>query len=205
MKSLNITTLMALLSLVLTSCYSNLTRELEREVRVSISSNMPITVSNTGNTAFVTPYSDQEFLEFYLEGMRGEFQGSKIVVVESGAEFDVRFSQISITESSSTETVNDSTSTDNGTVYELASIDMDAGGQLITTSDNSSTSWSADKSKREKVTNSRNVIQLATGENKDNTVYRKKEFDADEAKDLARKLGRRSGADIVKQIYRALK
>lgn len=185
------------------SCY--VSKNLERDVNVSLSESFMIAISNTGNSTFSSNSTGDEYKAAFIEGMKAEFSSGRILIVENDAEFSISINEVSMTESTNTETVSDVDSDDNGKVFELTSISVNAKGTVIKTSDGDTRDWWADKSKDEKVTNSRSGGQIVTGENKDKKTYREKEFDSGEALDLARKAGRRSGARIINDIVKALK
>ena len=192
-----------LLAFVLTSCY--VSKTLERDVNVSLNESFFVTVSNTGNSTFSGKYSQEEYKQAFIEGMKAEFAGSHIILTESNTEFMVSITELIITESSKKDTVSDADSKDNGKVYELSALKLSAKGAVKKADGANVSDWWADKNKEEKVTSMRSGGQMITGNNKDNNSYREKEFSDDKALDLARQCGRRSGARIVNDIVRALK
>lgn len=195
----------ALLGVILLaqSCY--VSKTLERDVNVSLDESFIVAVSNNGNSTFSNNYSAEEYKAAFIEGMKAEFAAGHIVVVDNNPEFAITISEVSLVESTKSETVSDTDSEDNGKVFELTSINLSAKGKVVKSDGTDSRDWWADKSKDEKVTNSRSGGQIVTGGNKDNNTYREKELSASEALDLARKCGRRSGARIINDIVKALK
>jgi len=192
------------LSLVMfQSCY--VSKTLERDVNVSLSESFIINISNNGNSTFSSNFTSEEYKTAFIEGMKSEFATGRIVLVDNNPEFTVSINEVSLVESTKSETVSDSDSDDNGKVFELSSISVNAKGKVVKVDNLDSRDWWADKSKDEKVTNSRSGGQIITGDNKDNKTYREKEFDNNEALDLAQKCGRRSGARIINDIVKALK
>lgn len=193
-----------IVSLVLfQSCY--VSKSLERDVNVSLNESMIMSISNHGNSSFSSNYSEEEYKAAFIEGMKAEFASGHIIIVDNNPEFAVSISEFTMIESTKTETVSDEDSDDNGKVFELNSLSLNAKGQVVKVNGSESRDWWADKSKDEKVTNSRSGGQIITGDNKDNNTYREKEFNDDIALDLARKCGRRSGARIINDIVKALK
>ena len=192
-----------LVVIFLPSCY--VSKTLERDVNVSLNTDFVVSVTNNGSSTFSSKYSEEEYKAAFIEGMKAEFAGGHIKIVESNPEFTVTVSEVSMVESTKTETVADEDSEDNGKVFELSSLNLSAKGQVVKVAGSDSRDWWADKSKDEKVTNSRSGGQIITGDNKDNNTYREKDFNDDVALDLARKCGRRSGARITNDIVKALK
>lgn len=192
-----------LIAVVFSSCY--VSKSLDRDVHVRINMNIPVSIFNNGNSTFVAAFQEPEYQQKFVEGMKAEFTGSKVIADNVNPEFEVKVANFSITESTSTETVNDSTSADHGKTFELSKLDLKASGTVTRLKDNVVYNWSASKDKAEKVKSSRTVIQLATGQNKETNEYREKDFSTTEAGSLAGSCGRRSGNSVVKEILRSLK
>ncbi|GAB5417225.1 MAG: hypothetical protein Crog4KO_20910 [Crocinitomicaceae bacterium] len=187
-------------------CYVNLKSKIDREVKVEISGNVPVIVSNTGNSTFSSYMTQEQYVEKFLEGVRGELSGTEnVVIVETGGEFRITFDQLQVTETTKTEKVDDTESDDHGKEFELTTLNFSASGKVVRVSDGSSESWTAYKDKSEDLTSSRSAGQVLTGDNKDKTEYREKTFDSGTAEDLTRKTGRRSGVVIVRDIGKLIK
>ncbi|MCB9222583.1 MAG: hypothetical protein R2780_13175 [Crocinitomicaceae bacterium] len=191
------------LALLLTACY--MSKSLDKEVHVSIDPNIPVSIFNNGNSNFSAAGTEADYQQKFIEGMKAEFSSSQVVVDDANPEFNVRITELLITESTSTETVSDTTSEQNGMTFELTKLDYQAKGTLTRLKDNVVYNWSASKDDEEKVKSNRTVIQLATGGNKERNEYREKEFSSNEAVDLAWNIGRRAGNSVVKEIQRSLK
>lgn len=203
MFKLNFSFLIVVSLMVFQSCY--ISKSLERDVNVSLDESFNIAVSNSGSSSFSSNYSAEEYKAAFIEGMKAEFATGHIIVVDNSPEFSISVSEVSMFESTKPYTVSDVDSDDNGKVFELTSINLNAKGIVVKSEGSDSRNWSADKGKDEKVTNSRSGGQIITGENKDKKTYREKELNTDEALDLARKCGRRSGVRIINDIVKALK
>lgn len=203
-SKIKIASVLSILLLGLNSCYTNINKQLDREVHVTIVGLPPISISNTGNSNFSGAYTQEQLIEEFMEGLNSEFQGSKIVIDDVNPEFSINFSQFEILESTETETVNDTLSDNHGEVYELTTLDVTARGEVVRVSDGVKYSWFASKDKKEKVTSNRSAGQVITGGNKDKTEYREKTLDSDEASSLSFSCGRRSGVSIVKEIYKSI-
>lgn len=182
-----------------------MSKELDREVHVSIDPNIPVSINNNGNSNFTAAGDQATYQQKFIEGMKAEFATSKVVADGANPEFNIRVSEFIITETTSTETVNDTTSDENGQVFELTKLDYTAKGSVVRLKDGVEYSWWANKDDEEKVKSNRTVIQLATGQNKERNVYREKTFSDDQAIDLSWNIGRRAGNSVVKEILRSLK
>lgn len=203
MKNIKITLLTIASLIIFQSCY--VSKTLDRDVKISLDENFIVSISNTGNSNFISAYSDADYIQAFLEGMKSEFSTGHIIIDNSNPEFAVSIAELTISESTSTETVSDSDSDDNGKVFELTSLNLSSKGIVDQVDGDRIKEWWADKSKDEKVTNNRSAGQVITGSNKDNNTYREKDFSDDIALDLANKCGRRSGARIINDIVKALK
>ncbi len=193
-------------TMLLSGCYVNLKSKIDREVKVEISGNVPVVVSNTGNSNFSTYLTQEQYVEAYIRGLKSELGGTEnVIIVESGGEFLITFDQLKVTETTATEKINDTDSEDHGKEFELTTLNFAASGKVQRVSDGSTRSWTAYKDKSENTTSSRSAGQVLTGDNKDKTQYREKEFDSGTAEDLTQKTGRRSGVVIVRDIGQLLK
>lgn len=185
------------------SCY--VSKTLDREVKISLDESFIVSINNSGNSTFVNNYSSEEYKTAFLEGMKAEFSGNHIIIDNTSPEFAVSITELTIQESTASETVSDIDSPDNGTVFELTSLKLAATGIVDQIGKDHIINWSADKDKDEKVTNSRSAGQMVTGSNKDNNTYREKDFSDNEALDLVEKCGRRSATRIINDIVKTIK
>jgi hypothetical protein len=192
-----------LIAVLLTACY--MSKSLERDVHVSVDSNIPVSIINNGNSTFSSNTDEATYQAKFMEGMKAEFNTSKVIADGVNPEFNVTIAQLTITESTSTKTIDDTTSDEHGQTFELTKLDYSANGTVVRLKDGVSYTWSASKDDEEKVKSNRTVVQLATGQNKERNVYREKEFSSTEAADLSWNIGRRAGNSIVKEIMRSLK
>lgn len=191
------------ITFILSGCY--VTKTLDREVHVTLEENFPLFIVNNGNSTFTSLSSADNYKAKFIEGVKSEFSSSKVNPDGVNPEFRIEIKELTITESTSVETVNDTTSDQNGQSFELTRLEYNANGIVIRLSDNKEFTWNASKDKEEKVTSNRSVIQLATGQNKEQNVYREKDFSDDEALSTTWHIGRRSGQSTVKEIIKALK
>lgn len=204
MTRLSILALSIVLLTGLNSCYTNLNKQLEREVHVNITVQSDVQINNSGNSNFAGTYTNDKLKEQYLIGLKTELQASKVILDEVSPEFTVQISNFNINESTTIETVNDTLSDNHGEAFELTSINVSASGTITHVSNGETFSWSANKNKDEKVTSNRTVGQLITGGNKEKTEYREKELSTNIALDFSEKVGSRSGVVIIKKIFNAI-
>ncbi|NRA12643.1 MAG: hypothetical protein HRT57_11870 [Crocinitomicaceae bacterium] len=188
----------------LSSCYTNLNKQLEREVHVNITVEPTIEINNSGNSNFSGAYTREELTAQFMSGLKSDLELNNVVLDEVNPEFTIQISSFKISESTKTETINDTVSDNHGDIFELTSIDLSSSGTLTRVSNNETFNWSASKDKDEKVTTNRTAGQLITGDNKDKTEYREKELNANVALDFSNKLGERSSVVIVKEIFKAI-
>ncbi|MCG8575420.1 MAG: hypothetical protein MI810_11085 [Flavobacteriales bacterium] len=195
--------LLGAILLALPACY--ISKSLDREVPVRIEAVFPLSIINNGNSQFSKTENEALYKEKFIEGMKAEFVNSQVVINETNPEFTINVSEVTLTESTSIETVNDTTSDDHGKEFELTKLAYMAKGTVVRNSDKVSYDWYATKDKEEKVTSLRSAGQIVTGSNKEKNEYREKELDEGDVEDLMWKCGRRSGNSVVKEIIRSIK
>lgn len=199
-------TLVLPIVMLLSGCYVNLKSKIDKPVTVEISDNLPVVISNTGNSNFSGNMTQEQYVEAFMLGLKGELGGTEnVTIVESGGQYLITFQQLKVDETTKIEKIDDKESDDHGKEFELTSLDFAASGSVVRVSDGTTRSWSAYKDKDESTTSSRSAGQVITGDNKDKNEYREKEFDAGTAQDLTQKTGRRSGVVIVRDIGQLMK
>lgn len=181
-------------------CY--ISKPLESEVHVSINEFIQVSVINNGNSNFSGNVADAEYINQFLTGIKAELQSSNVVLDNASPQFEISFTGLVITESTRKDTVKDVESPDNGKIFELTTLDIEASGKVKKISNGAVENWTASKDKSEKVQSYRTVGQMINGENKERNEYRENEFDTNEAASLANSCGRRSGVVAVKDIAR---
>ena len=169
-----------------------MSKSLEREVHVRLDENIPVSIFNNSNSNFTGAGDEATYRSKFIEGMKAEFQTSKIIPDGVNPEFEIKVLEFTITETTKEETVNDSTSDDHGKKFELTKLELSAKGTVTRLSDNVQYNWSASKNEEEKVTSLRSGGQIVTGQNKEKNEYREKELNENEAVDLSWNCGRRS-------------
>ncbi|NOT75355.1 MAG: hypothetical protein HOP08_10525 [Cyclobacteriaceae bacterium] len=185
------------------SCY--IAKPLDHDVRVSINTDFPVIITNTGTSNFSALHTEAEYRESYLKELKNEFTNDHIIIDEASPEFIVKISSLEISESTKTDTVKDVKSKDNGLIRDLTLGNLKTSGTVAPAAGGNSVKWSAEKDKDERLDNARNVGQMITGENKDNTVYTEKGFDENEFVVQSGHCGRRAAVRIVKDIQGLLK
>ena len=201
-----ILTLALISTLILSGCYLNLKHTIDRVVRVRIVEDVPVSITNTGNSTFNEYVTEAEYKSKYLDALRAELGGTaNIILSDENPEYEVMISSFTIQESTKEEKINDSESPDHGKVFELTTLDFTAQGSVKRLSDGKTRSWYANKSKSESTTSSRSAGQLVTGDNKEKNEYREKDFDSGTAADFTNTIGSRSGVVIVKEISKSMK
>ena len=183
-----------LVTLLFTSCY--ISKDLDREVKVSYNTDFELEAIQ-GPEGFMARYTNDQLRQSYLDGLKGELESNKVIIVTSGAEFIVRIDKFSTEETASTETVNDANSSENGQTFTLTSISNKSSGSIKTSSGTSLGNWSAYKNRNEKLKD--------RTKNDGTTTHWERDFDDDAAFRFAEKAGRRAGARIVNDIHAHLK
>jgi hypothetical protein len=196
--------ILCLTAIGLSSCYMNLNKHLEREVKVRLDTNFPVSIDNQGNSSFSSSLNEVQYKEEFLKGLRAEFQGSKIIIDDLHPEFEIQFSQFSVSESTRMDTIKNTSSPDNGKIFELSKLRIEARGKLIRMTDGVVNDWYAHLDDSESTTSLRSASQITGGTNKEKNEYREKPFNTDQAGEMTLKVGRRSGVSIVKEIYNSL-
>jgi hypothetical protein len=197
---------LSLSTALLSGCYVNLKSKIDRPVRVQIATEVPVTITNTGNSTFNEYLSKEQYVATFLLGVKGELSGTEnVTIVEDNPDYMVTFDQLKVMESTSMKKIDDPDSPDHGKEFELTQLAFSAQGKVQRISDGSTRSWSASKDKSETTTSLRNAGQVLTGDNKDKDEYREKAFDSGTAEDLTQQTGRRSGVVIVRDIGNLMK
>ncbi|MFT5668874.1 MAG: hypothetical protein ACI9DK_003079 [Vicingaceae bacterium] len=205
-KTILFTGISGLLILLFSGCYVNLNKHIDREVRVRISQDIPTSIDNEGNSTFNEYLNEAQYKEKYLSGLKAELNGTANIVLDDvNPEFEIRLTQLTVTESTRMDTVKNTSSPDNGKAFELTKFSLVAKGTLVRLSDGVSNDWYADKNKSESFTSTRSASEIANGTNKEKNLYHEKSFVSSTAEDLTRKVGGRSGVVVVKEISRSLK
>ncbi|MFL5754143.1 MAG: hypothetical protein ACJ76F_12095 [Bacteroidia bacterium] len=194
---------------LLSSCY--IPRGFEKQVSIKIADGFNCELKSfVSQPQYLYYKTADEYKSSFLEGLKNETGYSKNVFLVTAdtarADYLLVVNYLYISESDSRQTVNDPKSPDNGNTYLLASCDgrvsfewYDAvNGEKIR-------DGNASLVKTEKLKNNRNVVQLATGTNKDNTQYRQKMLSDDVCDDIARKCGSRTWSAASAKLARFIR
>ena len=141
----------------------------------------------------------------YMDQLVKELAFNHVIADNVSPEFSVKITSLEIHESTKMDTVKDVKSKENGMVRELTLADLKTTGVVTQISSGKTGNWEAEKDKDEKLTNNQSLDQMIAGQNKDNTVYREKNFDDNEFIHLSTLCGRRAGVRIEKEIQKLLK
>lgn len=194
--------LVVIVTIFLQGCY--VAKPLDRDVRISINSDFPISVKNDGNSNFSSRHTEAEYRKQYMNDLMGEFASDHIVVDDASPEFIVKITSLELRESTKMDTVKDAKSKDNGMIQEVTLARLKTTGTIIKVGGSTAISWTAERDKGEELTKSQSVGQIVTGENKDNSNYRLKSFDDNEFVVQSGHCGRRAAVRIVQEIRKEL-
>ena len=76
------------------SCY--VAKPLDRDVRISITTDFPITVKNEGNSNFSSRHTEAEYRKQYIIDMMSEFANDHIIVDQASPEFVVKITALEL-------------------------------------------------------------------------------------------------------------
>jgi len=192
-----------LFTLLMPSCY--VSKPLESDVRVDLDENVPIKITKDDDATFITFFGEDDYRKSFLEGMKSSLGYDKIVIDHANPQFRISISEFDLNERTTTDTVKDQKSKDNGKIFDIAVATLKVNGLITNLSDQKSVPWTADKDKREKITSLQSLGQMMSGENKNLTEYRKKDFDKNEFITLSSECGRRAATVITNSIRRQMK
>ena len=192
-----------LLSMVLYGCYTS--KPLSREVKVFINANYSIQIEKDPKGHFVDYYTKEQYKQFFYEALIKQLNYNKISVDAGNPEYIIDIENVIIVEKLTTDTVKDAQSKDKGKVYDITIAEVKSVGKIRKTDNSQNDSWSAEKSKREKLTNLQTAGQVVTGQNSGAHDWRKKAFDSNEYLELTSSLGNRTGDVISKRLSRWIK
>ncbi len=197
--------LLMMASLFMYAC--NTTKSLETEVTMSIDSDFDVTIENKGKSDFSGKYTKQEYKDAYMTALKSSLVLYKIKVVppSMSPDFTMKITKLSIVESTRLDTVKHAESPDNGKVFELTTGLLKANGTVIRVSTGKKYGWSANKSKSEKKTSFQSAGEMVSGQNKDLTKYREKQFDQYTFRNLASTCGSNSGVSVTREVKRLMK
>ena len=187
------------------SCY--ISRPLKEPKTIKIVINFTPEKQDYGNTKYINNYSTDDYKKNYIAELKNELDIYNLKETDkNNPDFTLIIDKFKVSETLSTETVNDEKSEYNGQSFEVSNCSVDVNFSLYYGNvDKEITSTFASASKSEKVTNNRNLGDYITGSNKDNSIYHFKGLNDDIFITLSKKAGRRTVAKLTKKIHKAIK
>jgi hypothetical protein len=162
--------------------------------------------SNLPYTKYIQAYKQDSIFLKFMKGFNFEASFTSNVTLvfneEDKASYTLLIKKIIVNESSSVETINNEKSEFNGKQVELHRVNCSAEVELIKLSDSKQLPivCKNNKDKTEKIKNSRDISDLISGSNKDNTIYRTKLLSSDVGMDLAEDVGKRIWVPITRKL-----
>jgi len=183
-------------------------KKVSKPVVINVIKDQTITLieSNLSYTKYIQAYKQDSIFLKFMKGFNFEAGiTSNVTLVfneEEKANYTLRIKKIIINESSSIETINDEKSEFNGKQVELHRVNCSAEVELTKLGDNKQMPivCKNNKDKTEKIKNSRDISDLISGSNKDNTIYRTKLLSSDVGMDLAEDVGKRIWVPITRKL-----
>jgi len=186
-------------------------KEIKKPVTVALMGTFSASIKqNAPYIKYANVHSTEEITIAFLKNFESEANTTKNVTFkfnDESADFTLTITSLEITESSKIETINDSKSPYNGQQIELNTVDCSVQIAIINTKNKTKhlMDCSNIKSRSEKVKNNRDLGDLITGSNKDNTKYRTKLLSDNICVNLAEDVGRRVWVPITRRISKNLK
>jgi hypothetical protein len=195
-----------LAALLFHACY--VPRSFKKPVTVRLVEDFNVQLSSfVAQPQFLYYRTQDDYKSSFSSSFQNEVGYSKNVTLvnddTSKVDYILKVSSFVISESESRETVNDANSPYNGNTFLLTSCDGTVKFEWYKASTGEKiTDGFASLIKSEKVKNNQNIIQLATGTNKDNTLYRQKTLQDDVCEDIARRCGNRTWSAASAKLLR---
>jgi hypothetical protein len=182
----------------------------------------PVTVSLSDSTFLAEKNAKANYIKYldlqspeklttaFLKGFKSEGAITKNVTLkfnDDDADFILKVKSLVVTESSKIETINDPKSPFNGQQVELNKVESSVTIEIIDTKNKTKKFMNCFNSKErtEKLKNNRDIGDLITGSNKDNTQYRTKLLSDNICLNLSEDVGRRVWVPITRRIVKAIK
>ena len=211
MNSFKFFSLSCLLFFTLTTC-TIFKKEIKKQVTVSISDTLFMaTFKTTANyIKYTNLHTPSQVATAFIKGFKFEATNTKNVILkfnDSNADYNLTVKNLVITESSKLETINNPKSEYNGKQVELNSVECSVDIEIINNQNKTKHLMNCTNSKirSESTTNNRDIGDLISGSNKDNTKYRTKLLNDNICVSLAEDVGRRIWVPITRRIVKTLK
>lgn len=162
--------------------------------------------SNLNYTKYVNNYSKETILNEFMKGFNEEAGRTKNVTIVNNdnikADYNLILKTIRLTEKSKLETINNEKSELNGQQFELHEVIVDVETELVKLNETNAKPLRCfnSKQKAEKLKNNRNLSDLMSGTNKDNSIYRTKLMPTEIGLSLTQDVGRRIWVPITKML-----
>ncbi len=211
MNSFKFFSLSCLLFFTLTTC-TVFKKEIKKQVTVSISDTLFMaTFKTTANyIKYANLHTQSQVVTAFMKGFKLEANTTKNVTLkfnDSNADYNLTLKNLVITESSKLETINNPKSEYNGKQVELNSVECSVDIEIVSNQNKTKHLMNCTNSKirSESITNNRDIGDLISGSNKDNTKYRTKLLNDNICVSLAEDVGRRIWVPITRRIVKTLK
>jgi hypothetical protein len=182
----------------------------------------PITVSLVDSTFIAEKNAKANYIKYldlqsseklstaFLKGFKSEAAITKNVSLkfnDDNADFILKVKRLVISESSKLETISDPKSPFNGQQVELNVVESSVTIEIIDTKNKTKKLMDCfnSKDRTEKLKNNRDIGDLITGTNKDNTQYRTKLLSDNICLNLSEDVGRRIWVPLTRRIVKPLK
>lgn len=182
-----------------------MSKKASRQVKVSINNDFQVIIEKDPKGHFLDFQTPEQYKQNFIDGLTKQLGYKNIIVVTEGAEFAVTVEKIVMKETLSTDTVKDPKSPDKGKVYEVTRAFVQSFGKVSSIDNKKSDSFSADKSRREKLTNLFPPGATIDGRKPGPNDWRKKAFDSFEYRDMSYDLGYRTGDVVTNRINKFIK
>lgn len=145
-----------------------------------------------------------EYKQAFIDGLKSESLYYNLTITENekqSANYILVISSFTVSENSSTETVNDNNSPYNGKSFQLSNCSVEASFKLYKSNKEKLLGeWSVSTNKEEKISNNRNFGDYVFGTNKDNSNYHYKELDDNICSNLSEKCGKHVITKLTRKI-----
>jgi hypothetical protein len=161
-------------------------------------------------TKYINIITAEEVVTAFLKGFKQEAKYTSNVTLQfntEGADFILKLNYLRVTESSKTQKIDDPKSQYNGQEVILNSVSVSADLDIVNVknpTEKLSTCYN-NKERAESETNKRDIGDLISGSNKDNTQYKTKLLNDKIAVSLSEDVGRRIWVPITRRIAKKLK
>ena len=187
-------------------------KKIDKPVVVALSDTTFVALirSTAYNAKYTTTITPQEVIGYFLKGFKSEAKitpNVRLQFNENGADYILKFKNLEVLETSTTQVISDPKSKYNGQQVVLNTVEVKADMSIIDVKEPSKKlmSCSNSKQRQESETDNRNIDDLISGTNKDRTQYRTKLLNDHIALTLSEDVGRRIWVPITRRVAKTLK